>query len=142
VLIDSTFEDVYKADTLEELAEKIGVPAENLLVTVEKYNGHIQAGEDMDFDTPVEEMRAIEKSPFYAFILRPVTMTSLVGVKVDGECRVLHGDGSAIPNLFAAGNMIYGGNLVSYYVAAHGVGNALYSGDLAAQTAKSEILNK
>jgi len=142
VLIDSTFEDVYKADTLEELAEKIGVPAENLLATVEKYNGYIQAGEDKDFGTPVEEMRAIEQGPYYAFILRPVTMTSLVGVKVDGECRVLREDGSAIPNLFAAGNMIYGGNLVSYYVAAHGVGTALYSGDLAAQTAKSEILNK
>ncbi len=141
-LINSKMEYIYKADTLEELAEKTGVSLEGLLATVEKYNGYIQAGEDKDFGTPVEEMRAVETAPFYAFRLQPITMTSLVGVKVDGECRLLREDGSVIPNLFGAGNMIYGGNLVSYYVAAHGVGTALYSGDLAAQTAKSEILNK
>ena len=139
-LIDSTYEDVHHAETLEALAAMIGVPAENLLATVEKYNGYIKAGEDMDFGTPVSEMRAIEQGPFYAFVLRPVTMTSLVGVKVDGSCHLLREDGSVIENLFGAGNMIYGGNLVSYYVPAHGVGTAIYSGDLAAQTAKAEIL--
>lgn len=140
VLIDSAFEDVYHAETLEELAAMIGVPAENLLATVEKYNSYIKAGEDKDFGTPVSEMRAVEQGPFHAFILRPVTMTSLVGVKVDGACRLLREDGSVIENLFGAGNMIYGGNLVTYYVPAHGVGTAIYSGDLAAQTAKAEIL--
>ena len=44
-----------------------------------------------------------------------------------------------VGNLFGAGNMIYGGNLASYYVPAHGVGTAIYSGDLAAQIAKTEI---
>ena len=62
-----------------------------------------------------------------------------VGVKVDGECHLVREDGSVIGNLFGAGNMIYGGNLVSYYVPAHGVGTAIYSGDLAAQIAKTEI---
>ena len=142
VLMDSKSEYVFHADTLEELAEKIGVPAKNLLATVKKYNGYIKTGKDKDFDTPVNEMQAIQEGPFYAFILRPVTMTSLVGVKVDGGCRLLRADDSVIPNLFAAGNMIYGGNLVSYYVAAHGVGTALYSGDLAAQTAKAELQGK
>ena len=140
-LIDSQMEYIYKADTLEELAEKTGVSSEGLKATVEKYNGYIQAGEDKDFGTPVEEMHPIEAGPFYAFRLQPITMTSLVGVKVDGQCRLLREDGSVIPNLFGAGNMIYGGNLVSYYVAAHGVGTALYSGDLAAQTAKAELQN-
>lgn len=139
-LIDTKFEGVYHADTLEDLAAQIGVPAENLLKTVEMYNGYVKAGEDKEFGTPVSEMRAVEQGPFHAFILRPVTMTSLVGVKVDGSCRLLREDGSVIPNLFGAGNMIYGGNLVTYYVAAHGVGTAIYSGDLAAQTAKAEIL--
>lgn len=139
-LINSKLEYVYKADTLEELAEKTGISLEGLKATVEKYNGYIQAGEDPDFGTPVEEMRAVATAPFYAFRLQPITMTSLVGVKVDGSCRLLREDGSVIPNLFAAGNMIYGGNLVTYYVAAHGVGTALYSGDLAAQTAKAELL--
>ncbi len=138
-LLDSKLDDIYHADTLEELAAMIGVPADNLMATVEKYNGYIREGEDKDFGTPVTEMRAIEQGPFHAFILRPVTMTSLVGVKVDGTCHLLREDGSVIENLFGAGNMIFGGNLVSYYVPAHGVGTAIYSGDLAAQTAKAEI---
>ncbi|MGI6688401.1 MAG: FAD-dependent oxidoreductase [Christensenellales bacterium] len=140
VLLDSKLDDIYHADTLEELAGMIGIPAENLLATVEKYNGYIKDGEDKDFGTPVSEMLPIEQGPFHAFILRPVTMTSLVGVKVDGGCRLLREDGSVIENLFGAGNMIYGGNLVSYYVPAHGVGTAIYSGNLAAQTAKAEVL--
>lgn len=140
VLLDSKLDDIYHADTLEELAGMIGIPAENLLATVEKYNGFIKDGEDKDFGTPVSEMFPIEQGPFHAFILRPVTMTSLVGVKVDGGCRLLREDGSVIENLFGAGNMIYGGNLISYYVPAHGVGTAIYSGNLAAQTAKAEVL--
>lgn len=140
VLLDSKLDDIYHADTLEELAGMIGIPAGNLLATVEKYNGFIKDGEDKDFGTPVSEMLPIEQGPFHAFILRPVTMTSLVGVKVDGGCRLLREDGSVIENLFGAGNMIYGGNLVSYYVPAHGVGTAIYSGNLAAQTAKAEVL--
>ena len=140
VLLDSKLDDIYHADTLEELAGMIGIPAENLLATVEKYNGFIKDGEDKDFGTPVSEMLPIKQGPFHAFILRPVTMTSLVGVKVDGGCRLLREDGSVIENLFGAGNMIYGGNLISYYVPAHGVGTAIYSGNLAAQTAKAEVL--
>lgn len=140
VLLDSKLDDIYHADTLEELAGMIGIPAENLMATVEKYNGFIKDGEDKDFGTPVSEMLPIEQGPFHAFILRPVTMTSLVGVKVDGGCRLLREDGSVIENLFGAGNMIYGGNLISYYVPAHGVGTAIYSGNLAAQTAKAEVL--
>lgn len=142
VLLDSTLDGIYHADTLEELADMIGVPAENLLATVEKYNGFIKDGEDKDFGTPVDQMMPIEEGPYHAFILRPITMTSLVGVKVDGECRLVRADGSVIENLFGAGNMIYGGNLVSYYVPAHGVGTAIYSGNLAAQTAKAEILGQ
>lgn len=142
VLLDSTLDGIYHADTLEELADMIGVPAENLLATVEKYNGFIKDGEDKDFGTPVDQMMPIEEGPYHAFILRPITMTSLVGVKVDGECHLVRADGTVIENLFGAGNMIYGGNLVSYYVPAHGVGTAIYSGNLAAQTAKAEILGQ
>lgn len=65
--------------------------------------------------------------------------TSLVGVKVDGNCRVLREDGSAISNLFAAGDMVYGGNILNFYYDAHGVGTAVYTGDLAAQAVKAEL---
>jgi len=47
----------------------------------------------------------------------------------------------AIPNLFAAGDMVLGGNITSYYFDARGVGTAMYSGDLTGRTAKQELLS-
>lgn len=129
---------VYVADTLEELAGKIGVPAETLAATAQTYNATIdQQGQDA-FGVAVEMMDRLDCAPYYAFVIRPCAISSLVGLTVDGECRVLNTQGEVIGNLFAAGDMITG-NLMKCYVAARGVGTALYSGDLAATTAKTEI---
>ena len=140
VLEDSESQYVLKAETLEELAELMGVPAENLKKTVESYNACIENGEDTEFGTALERMDPITDGPYYAFILSPITFSSLVSVKVDGECRVQNTDGEVIPNLFAAGDMVLGGNLTSYYFDARGVGTAVYTGDLSAKTVKEELL--
>ena len=140
VLEDSESQYVLKAETLDELAELMGVPADNLKKTVESYNACVEKGEDTEFGTAIERMDAITDGPYYAFILSPITFSSLVSVKVDGNCRVLNTDGEVIPNLFAAGDMVLGGNITSYYFDARGVGTAVYTGDLSAQTAKEELL--
>ncbi len=140
VLEDSESQYVLKAETLDELAELMGVPADNLKKTVESYNVCVEKGEDTEFGTAIERMDAITDGPYYAFILSPITFSSLVSVKVDGNCRVLNTDGEIIPNLFAAGDMVLGGNLTSYYFDARGVGTAVYTGDLSARTVKEELL--
>lgn len=140
-LIDSKSQYVHHGETLEELAKTLGMPADALQATVDTYNQSIEQGEDTAFGVAVEQMDRIDTAPYYAFILRPVTLSSLVGLKVDGGCHVLNTNGEAIPNLFAAGDMVLGGNLVNYYFDARGVGTAVYSGDLAAQTAKAEIFD-
>ena len=140
VLEDSESQYVLKAETLDELAELMGVPADNLKKTVESYNACVEKGEDTEFGTAIERMDAITDGPYYAFILSPITFSSLVSVKVDGNCRVLNTDGEVIPNLFAAGDMVRGGNITSYFFDARGVGTAVYTGDLSAQTAKEELL--
>ena len=142
VLKDSESQYVLKADTLEELADLMGVPADNLKATVESYNACIEGGEDTQFGTALERMDPITDGPYYAFILSPITFSSLVSVKVDGNCRVLNTDGEVIPNLFAAGDMVLGGNLTSYYFDARGVGTAVYTGDLTGKTVKAELLGE
>ena len=142
VLEESESQYVLKAETLDELAELMGVPAENLKKTVENYNACIESGEDTEFGTALERMDPITDGPYYAFILRPITFSSLVSVKVDGNCRVINTDGEVIPNLFAAGDMVLGGNLTSYYFDARGVGTAVYTGDLCGQTVKAELLGE
>lgn len=142
VLVNSTSQYVFHADTIEELAALIGVPADKLVETTNAYNAAFDAGVDEAFGCPVEKMDRIDTAPYYACLLRPVALSSLVGLDVDGECRVLNADGEVIENLYAAGDMIFGGNKLSYYVGGHGVGTAIYTGTLAGQTAKADQLNK
>ena len=141
VLEESTSEYVHKADTLEELAKELGIPAESLVNTVKEWNEMTEAGKDEEFNLDPSHMAAIGDGPSYAYILRPITMTSEVAPRVDGFGRVMNKDGEVIENVFAAGDMVMGGNVTSYYFDARGTGTAFYSGTLCAKTAREEILS-
>lgn len=140
VLVESKSEHAHHADTLEALAEELGIPVDNFLATIDSYNTFVDNGQDTEFGTAIERMDRIDEGPYYAFILKPITLSSLVSVKVDGNGRVINTNGENIPNLFAAGDMVLGGNLTSYYFDARGVGTAMYTGNLTGQTAKREVL--
>jgi 3-oxosteroid 1-dehydrogenase len=111
---------VKKADTLEELAEKIGVPAASLTATVERFNGFARSGVDEDFhrgesaydkyysDPTVKpncSLAPIEKGPFYAVTIVPGDLGTKGGLVTDERARVLREDGSVVPGLYAAGNV-------------------------------------
>lgn len=140
VIVNSKSQYAFHADTLEELAALIGVPADKLVETTNAYNAAFDSGVDEAFGTPIESMDRIDTAPYHAVLLRPVALSSLVGLDVDGECRVLDANGEAIPNLYAAGDMIFGGNKVTFYAGARGVGTAIYTGSLAGATAKADAL--
>ena len=91
------------ADTLEELAAAIGVDAEALTATVERYNGFVDAGEDADFGKQMAGTVRLEQPPFLAIRLDPRPYISLGGVKTDVDSRVIGVDGEPIPALYAAG---------------------------------------
>ncbi len=107
----------YRADTLEELAEQIGVPAENLTASVEEYNRHCLGG-DLEgqadefgrtlFTDSGKENDGINDAPFYAAERVPTVHHTMGGVKINTETRVLDKDGNVIPNLFAAGEVTGG----------------------------------
>ena len=139
-LESSTSEYVYKADSLEELADKLGIPSDKLVETVNEWNKMVEAGVDEKFGLDASHMAPVGEGPYYAYILRPITMTSEVAPKVDGYGRVINQDGEVIKNVFAAGDMVMGGNVSSYYFDARGTGTAFYSGTLCAKTAREEIL--
>ena len=142
VLEDSTSQYVHKADTLEELAQQLGINVEGMKATIENYNAGVDKGVDEQFGNFAALLDRVDTAPYYAFIVRPVMMTSLVGLQVDGGCRVINTDGQVIENLFAAGDMVLGGNILSYYHDARGVGTAMYTGDLAGLTAKQEAMSE
>ena len=59
-------EDVIRADTLEELAEKLGIPADDFVAEIEKYNSYVDAQHDPDFGKPNFGNYKVEEGPFYA----------------------------------------------------------------------------
>lgn len=94
------------ADTLEELAEKLGLPAEALVTTVERYNGFCDAGIDEDFGKNPKYLVPVRKAPFYGFDEATMSLVTVSGLRVDPRCGVLSGETQeAIPGLFAIGNV-------------------------------------
>ena len=97
---------VMKADTLEELAAKLGIPADTLCGTVADYNGCCAAGRDPDFGKDAAHLRSrdAEDGPWYAVFGQMFSECSAGGVQVNGRCQVLRDDGTPVPGLYAGGN--------------------------------------
>ncbi len=108
-LIDSYVEKGdwgWKADTLEELAEKIGVPTETFLATIARYNELVEGGQDLDYGKRSEQFIAkVETGPFYALKFGPALLTVVGGLDVDTKLRVLDASQYPVPGLYAVGNV-------------------------------------
>lgn len=92
------------ADTLEELAAAMGVPAGNLVATVERYNELAQGGKDEDFGKDAANLFPIVKAPFYASQITAALLSCASGLNVDSNMNVCSADGRAIEGLYAVGN--------------------------------------
>lgn len=113
---DGVFKDLirtFKADTLEELAEKLEITDTAAFVaTVERYNELARAGADEDFGKPSQYLKPIDTPPYYG-IHRWLRVSALCsGVQVDENHQCLNTEGSPIAGLYAIGNCsgeFYGG---------------------------------
>lgn len=101
----------YKADTLEELAEKIGVPADALVSSITEYNRHAKGG---DLEGQPDEFgrtlygTPIDTAPFYAAARVPTVHHTMGGVHINEFCQVINENGAVIPGLYAAGEVTGG----------------------------------
>lgn len=102
-----------RADTLEELARLIGVPADALTATVERFNGFVDDGTDEDFGRGQDEyahwfgepvLQPVRKPPYYAAKLLLADLGTKGGLVTDVAGRVLRSDDTPIAGLYAAGN--------------------------------------
>lgn len=129
--------DVYVADTIEELAESIDVPAAVFKETVDRYNEKCAAGFDGDFGKRAEYMIPVKTPPFRAIRVPYVVAVTCGGVICNKKMEVLDETGAAIPGLYAAGNTV-GRRFGWAYEGSHvGLTNAiaLMQGYLAAESA-------
>ncbi|CAM4321988.1 NADH-dependent flavin oxidoreductase [Vibrio neonatus] len=103
---------IIKADTLSELADKINVPRENFIKTIEKYNSYVEQGHDIEFNKGALGLK-VEKGPFYATPRKPSVHHTMGGLEIDTKARVINSEGAVIPGLYAAGEItggIHAGN--------------------------------
>lgn len=100
---------LYRADTLEELADKCGFDKDTLVGTVDRFNEAVETGVDKDCGrTAFEPSCAIKTPPFYAFPATWAMHITLDGIAADGQGRVLDEAGNPIPGLYAAGEVVCG----------------------------------
>ena len=96
--------NVFKADTLEELAAMLGVDPDGLVATVEEYNGFCETGIDTKFAKKSDYLHPCATPPFYGIKMQIAAYTCAGGLKVDEYMRVLDKvDYLPIPGFYAAG---------------------------------------
>lgn len=98
---------ITEADTPEALGEAIGVDGAALAETLKAYAGYQAAGTDADFGRESMEL-PLDQPKFYAALCAPAIHHTMGGVKINTATEVLKEDGTAIPGLFAAGEVTGG----------------------------------
>jgi len=95
--------DTHRADTLNELAEALGLPADKLKATVERYNAFCEAGFDEDFGKQKKYLAPIKNPPFWGTRHWMRITSTGCGVLVDGKYQVIDAEKNPIPGLYAVG---------------------------------------
>lgn len=106
--------NIYKADTLEELAEKTGMDVENFTAQVARYNEMCANGVDEDMGQTT--LIPIGEGPYYAVSVKTITMGTIGGLKTNDDNQVLSTDGTPIEGLYGAGELINGKYFNQVYV--------------------------
>ncbi len=133
----------HTADTLEELAAKIGVPGEALAATVARFNKQAAEGVDEDFGRGDEAydrafsngespLAPIAQGPFHAAAFGISDLGTKGGLRTDTVGRVLTAAGTPIPGLYAAGNTMAAPSGTTYPGGGNPIGTSVLFSHLAA----------
>lgn len=95
---------VVKADTIEELGRKLGLPAEELKRTVDRYNELARKGVDEDYGKESFRLTPVDKAPFYGAKNTGYVLCTMDGIQIDTHMNAIDTDGSPIPGLYVIGN--------------------------------------
>ena len=101
-LIENGF--VMQADTIEELADKLGLPADALAATVKRYNELAYAGNDEDFGKEAFRLTPVDKGPFYGAKNTGYVLCTMDGIQIDTNMNAIDTEGNPIPGLYVVGN--------------------------------------
>lgn len=137
------------ADTIPDLAGKLGLPVDAVADTIAGFNAACREGQfrPQELDglatsglTPAKTnwARAIAQPPFYAYSLRPGVTFTYLGLKVDRQARATGPEGP-YENIWSAGEMMAGSILGQGYLAGFGMTIGTVFGRIAGQEAAAHV---
>ena len=127
--------ELFCHETVQGLADAIGVNTANLFSTVEQYNRAVQSNETNSLSVPRSGKPKPLRAPFYGLKVVPGITFTMGGVLVNGRCEVLNDREETISGLYAAGDCI--GGLMGGYRGGYtgGLMQAIVTGILAGENA-------
>lgn len=131
---------VCKADTIEELGQKLGIPADTLAATVKRYNELCAKGVDEDYGKEAYRMRPVAQSPFYGYFLGGSLLTTMDGLQINEKCQVIKSGRQVVEGLYSIGDCsgsFFSGNYPEYIVGV-AVGRTLTEGRYAVKAILGE----
>lgn len=131
----------FESDSIEGLAEQMGVDAESLKASIERWNGFVDAGKDEDFNRPMEGTTKIEGDTYYATKYQSSILATCSGLVVDYYCHVLDYENEVIPGLYAAGNASGGffSDCYPRHIFGPSIGRCITFGYVSGQNAAQEV---
>ena len=139
---ESGYTAIVKADTLEELANKMGIDPQGLAATVAEYNQLCADGYD-PLGKGAAYLKPITTAPFYAAQYYPSSYGTLGGIKVNSNLEVLDQNDQVITGLYSAGTdscTVYGDSYM-FLLPGNTMGYSVNTGKFVGE-AVSELLKK
>ena len=128
-------ENLWAADSIEELAQKAGIDADGFKATVDAYNAAC-AGEAADAFGRTENMISLTDGKFYAVKTIPYVMMTNGGVAMNEHANIIREDGSVIVGLYQCGEQVGSDNIAGHSsVGGMAHGNCMTWGMIAAESA-------
>lgn len=106
---------VETGQTIDQLAEKIKVSADNLVQTISTWNQAVADKDDKLFGRTTGMQRNLSQGPYYAIHIHPAIHYTMGGIHILPDTRVLDGNGNVIEGLYAAGEVsggLHGNNRI------------------------------
>lgn len=131
----------FQADTIEDLAQQMGLPVDAVKASVDRYNELAKKGVDEDFGKRADRLFPLENPPFYACEFGDAGMlVCMGGLECDLDLHVVDDQKNPIPGLYVAGNNMGGRYAVEYPVTEAGISlaTAMTFGRLAGTNAAAQ----
>jgi fumarate reductase flavoprotein subunit len=141
--VEEGYDGFYEADTVEELAEQLGIDADKLQDTIDDYNDMCDQNMDTQFGKNPKFLRPIGKGKLYVGKYFLAAYGTIGGLRINSKCEVHDTNNEVMPGLYAAGtdaNTIYGDSY-NFLLPGNSMGFAVNTGRMAGEAVAEYIDN-